>query len=658
MSIEKMSYMTIAGVEHDLHEVIETCYDSDSFNLVTEKSAQIFKNPARNENNPYGSLISEINRIANGLGIKIEKKKPKLNEDQKIREYLDTLGKKFDEITLRKTSFKDAIEQHENIHKHIKHLAGLEVDFKDIFDCKMIAIRFGRIPTDSLPKLEYYDNKSFVYINFDSDEFWSWGVFFTSKAKKQVADRIFDSLYFERTIIPDYLKGNASDSIKLLEKMLSEEREKLEKAEDELSNLVKNNSKKLSECYAFVRKLAIIHEIKKTAVFIGKTFYISGYVPTRREKAFIELFDKFPETAATVQDKDSENEIETQEPPVLLRNNKVLKPFESFVKMYGLPSYGGIDPTGYFAISYIILYGIMFGDLGQGLVIAFLGFLLKNKFGLAPIMMRIGFSSAFFGIIYGSVFGIETIITPFFHHEKVYEFLGYSSPPENIFQIANILLIFALFIGAFLILVTMIINIGVSIKRKSWGQAFFSANGVAGFVFYLSVIAFAGLQFGMGIKIATPLFIVACIVLPLVIIFLREPLTKLISHKTAPVNFLEEDEEKQSAGGFIGMGFIEMFEMALTYLSNTMSFLRVGGFILSHAGMMLVVAQFGGMNSPDPKVGVGTIIAYVIGNAVVIFIEGFLVGIQVLRLEFYEIFSRFYITGGREFIPLGNDFEI
>lgn len=653
-----MSYMTIAGVQCDLHEVIATCYDSESFNLVTEKSAQIFKNPARNESNPHGSLISEINRIANGLDIKIEKKKAKPNDDEKVRNYISELGKKFDEITLRKDSFKDAIQQHENIYKHIKHLAGLEVDFEDMFDCKMIAIRFGRIPTDSLPKFEYYDNKGFVYINFDSDEFWSWGVYFTSKAKKQVIDRIFESLYFERTMIPDYLKGNANDSIKYLEKMLSEEKEKLHKADEELQSLIKNNSKKLSECYAFVRKLAIIYEIKKSAIFIGKTFYISGYVPTRREKAFIRLFDKFPETAVTVQDKDSENEVETQEsPPVLLRNNKILKPFESFVKMYGLPSYDGIDPTGYFAISYIVLYGIMFGDLGQGLVIAMLGFLLKNKFGLAPIMMRIGFSSAFFGMIYGSVFGIETIITPFFHHEKVYEFLGYSSPPENIFQIANILLIFALFIGAFLILVTMVVNISISIKRKSWGQAFFSANGVAGFIFYASVIAFAGLQFGMGIKIATPLFVIGCIVLPLVIIFLREPLTKLVSRKAVAVNFLEE-EEKQSAGAFIGMGFIEMFEMALTYLSNTMSFLRVGGFILSHAGMMLVVAQFGGMNAPDAKVGVGTIIAYVIGNAVVIFIEGFLVGIQVLRLEFYEIFSRFYITGGREFVPLGNDFEI
>ena len=465
------------------------------------------------------------------------------------------------------------------------------------------------------------------------------GVFFTSKAKKQVTDSVFDSLYFERTHIPEFLKGNASDSINLLQKMLAEEREKLASAQNKLKELTIQNKTKLADAYALLRKMAITHEISDAAEIIGKSYYLSGYVPTRKLNWFINKFDKLEETVVTMQAQNNENEpspeAEENSPPVLLKNNRVIKPFEMFVNMYGLPSYDGIDPTGYFAISYILLYGIMFGDLGQGLVIALLGFILKDKFPLAPIMSRIGFSSAFFGIIYGSVFGFETIITPFFHHEVIYKFLGYDSPPENLFQIANVLIIFALFIGVFLILTTMAVNIGVSIKRKSWGNAFFGANGLAGFILYASIIALAGLQLGLGIKVASPLYIILLIILPLVVIFMREPLTKLV---TKEKNF---DEEKQSVGSFIGMGFIEMFEVGLTYLSNTMSFLRVGGFILSHAGMMLVVAQFGGMNAPDPKIGVGTIIAYVLGNAIVIFIEGFLVGIQVLRLEFYEIFSRF-----------------
>ncbi len=653
-----MSFVTIAGPTKDLDKALCISYDTQAFNLVSDKEGMINKNPVRNDNNPYGKLISEALRISEGLNLKIERKykNPKISDIGSTEEYINNLGKTYDSVTEKIAQNKDFITEHENIHKLIKHLAGLEVDFEDIFKCKMISIRFGRMPVDSVPKLEYYSKKDFVYISFDEDEDWSWGVYFTSKAKKQVTDSVFDSLYFERTHIPEFLKGNASDSINLLQKMLAEEREKLASAQNKLKELTIQNKTKLADAYALLRKMAITHEISDAAEIIGKSYYLSGYVPTRKLNWFINKFDKLEETVVTMQAQNNENEpspeAEENSPPVLLKNNRVIKPFEMFVNMYGLPSYDGIDPTGYFAISYILLYGIMFGDLGQGLVIALLGFILKDKFPLAPIMSRIGFSSAFFGIIYGSVFGFETIITPFFHHEVIYKFLGYDSPPENLFQIANVLIIFALFIGVFLILTTMAVNIGVSIKRKSWGNAFFGANGLAGFILYASIIALAGLQLGLGIKVASPLYIILLIILPLVVIFMREPLTKLV---TKEKNF---DEEKQSVGSFIGMGFIEMFEVGLTYLSNTMSFLRVGGFILSHAGMMLVVAQFGGMNAPDPKIGVGTIIAYVLGNAIVIFIEGFLVGIQVLRLEFYEIFSRFYVAGGKQFIPLGNDFEI
>lgn len=105
------------------------------------------------------------------------------------------------------------------------------------------------------------------------------------------------------------------------------------------------------------------------------------------------------------------------------------------------------------------------------------------------------------------------------------------------------------------------------------------------------------------------------------------------------------------------MGFLEMFESAISYLSNTVSFLRVGGFVLSHAGMMLVVAQLAGMRNEGATFGFGALIAYIIGNAIVIGIEGFLVSIQGLRLEFYEIFSRFYDGSGRPFEPLSIEFN-
>ena len=114
---------------------------------------------------------------------------------------------------------------------------------------------------------------------------------------------------------------------------------------------------------------------------------------------------------------------------------------------------------------------------------------------------------------------------------------------------------------------------------------------------------------------------------------------------------LSEDEEKMTVGNFIVENFFEMFEFLLSYVSNTMSFLRVGGFVLSHAGMMLVVMTLMEMCSAAAQPFV-----LVLGNLFVMVMEGMIVAIQIIRLEFYEIFSRFYEGGGKPFEPVGVKF--
>jgi V/A-type H+-transporting ATPase subunit I len=114
--------------------------------------------------------------------------------------------------------------------------------------------------------------------------------------------------------------------------------------------------------------------------------------------------------------------------------------------------------------------------------------------------------------------------------------------------------------------------------------------------------------------------------------------------------------EKKSVGNFIMENFIELFENLLNYFANTMSFLRVGGFVLAHAGLMMVVGILAGM--AGKPLSVGWLIVEILGNLFVIGMEGFLVGIQALRLEFYEMFGRFYEPGGKPFTPITADVNI
>src|SRR5699024_3541153 len=103
----------------------------------------------------------------------------------------------------------------------------------------------------------------------------------------------------------------------------------------------------------------------------------------------------------------------------------------------------------------------------------------------------------------------------------------------------------------------------------------------------------------------------------------------------------------EGVGGYLSVELFELFEVVLSFFSNTMSFLRVGGFVLSHAGMMAVVFTLSEMvgSAASPVV-------IVVGNLFVMGMEGLIVGIQVLRLEFYELFSRYFDGDGVPFTPV------
>jgi len=209
-------------------------------------------------------------------------------------------------------------------------------------------------------------------------------------------------------------------------------------------------------------------------------------------------------------------------------------------------------------------------------------------------------------------------------------------------EVVNYLIYATIGIGAVLVSIAMLLNIYTKLKQGMYGDALFGQNGVAGLVFYVSVIAGAvGMLTGLYSVMTTP-YIICLIVIPLLLIFLREPLGELIEGK--------EHWLPEKPGEFLMQNFFELFEVLLSYVSNTVSFLRVGAFILVHYGMMTVVFTLAEMS---PEWSFGYIAVVIIGNGIVIALEGLLVGIQALRLEFYEMFSRFYSGSGRAFTPSG-----
>ena len=248
-----------------------------------------------------------------------------------------------------------------------------------------------------------------------------------------------------------------------------------------------------------------------------------------------------------------------------------------------------------------------------------------------------GISSAIFGVLFGSVFGFEEALNPFWGwvHEKTGIPLM-EGKLLDVNEISTELIYAAIGIGVVLVLVAILLNIYTKCKQHKYGNALFSQNGVAGFLFYgATVFGLIGQMF-LGLKLLTLPYVVGLIVIPAVLIFFNEPLSELIAGK--------KDWFPEKIGDFLMQNVFEMLEVVLSYVSNTVSFLRVGAFILVHAGMMTVVFTLAEMIG-----GAGYWITVVIGNIIIMALEGLLVGIQALRLEFYEMFSRFFTGEGRPF---------
>ena len=326
-----------------------------------------------------------------------------------------------------------------------------------------------------------------------------------------------------------------------------------------------------------------------------------------------------------------------RQPPVKLKNNSFARPFEMFITMYGLPGYGDLDPTGFVAVTYALLFGIMFGDVGQGVLLGLIAYFVMWKImhmELGRVVARCSVFSVIFGFLYGSVFGYEHVLDPMFHAlgfaEKPLEVLA----PEGI----NNILIASVVAGVLIIVSAIVTGIISNLRKHIIAKTIFSVNGVSGLVFYVSLIALLLPMLGMELPfVGSVPYLILCIAVPFFLMYFAEPLSALCAG----------EKPEGSVGDILLNGFFEMFDTVLSFASNTMSFLRVGGFVLVHAGMMTVVFTLANMTG-----GVFYVLIVAVGNVFVMALEALFVGIQVLRLEFYEIFSRFFDANGVPFAPL------
>lgn len=636
-----MKFLSITGPKDDIDRIIDTHlskYDIQFENAFTEIKGS-YGLHTYTEKNPYKAELDHAQVLMSSFDHIDIPESSALSGDG-AKEIVKKLGKKVDALQQIKEATEKELSELQTKFEQIGHFIGLRYDVNTIFQFKFIKFRFGHITRENFIKLKefIYDDIDSIFYKCKEVDGEVWGVYFVPESIADKMDAIYASLHFERLFLPEGFDGTPIEAANKLQAQIDERRKKIQGIDDEIEQLLQDKKEDLASAYAQLQKLNLNFNVRKLAACTKKgtrEFYIlCGWMTQSAAKVLDKELANEPDTFCIVERNHTDV---VSKPPTKLQNNALFKPYEMFVEMYGMPAYEEIDPTPLIAISYSILFGFMFGDAGQGLVLL-LGGLLLGKFKhsrLASIIGRCGVFSIIFGLLFGSFFGFEDIIKPLW--------LRPTQAMMTLPMVGNLNTVFivSIALGMGIILLTMLLNVINRLRFKEPGEALFDTNGIAGMVFYAAAIVTIVL-FMSGHTLPGGVVLAIMFIIPLLVIFFKEPLSNIVE-KHAEIMPKEK-------GMFFVQGFFEMFEVLLSYFSNTLSFVRVGAFAVSHAAMMQVVLMLAGAES-----GHINWIVVVFGNIFVCGMEGLIVGIQVLRLEYYELFSRFYHGTGKAFLPYGKE---
>lgn len=639
MALSKMKLLTLIGMTDHLDEAITVLGESGVFHPddATEffsETDKFLPVASKNETSATLSKLKSIMAMAKIEPKIVDTDDCKLSADE-IEKVVDEIEKELGENLHEKEDIKLKIKDSLRKIEDSSHFVGLNLAMDEIEACEFIASDFGRLPKESFDKLSEFEDNEFVqFFPVSSDDKYYWGVYTAPIDRADEIDNIFSALYFEHVQVEGF-KGTPTDFISKQKAYIEELKQKSKEIDLSTESYLDNNKNNILKIYSKLCELSTLYSIRSYAYRYHSSFILAGWVPAENEKEIHEALNKIESIDINV--TDAKQEVK-HKPPVKLKNNFLARPFEYYTEMYGTPNYGEIDPSGFIALTYSLLFGIMFGDVGHGIILLFAAIIMDRLKGmpLGKLLIPCAISSTVFGFVFGSVFGFEHVLDPLYQklfglHEKPIEVMESHWTMTIIYS--------AVGIGVVLLIVAMGLNIYSSFKRKDIGNAIFGVNGICGLTFYTSLVVGLVCSMILGLKIMNFAYILFLIVVPLILVFLREPLSELVEGK--------KDWMPKSWGSFIVDNFFELFEVCLSYVTNTMSFLRVGAFVLVHAGMMQVVFVLASMFSST-----GYVITVILGNLLVAALEALLVGIQVLRLEYYEMFSRFYLGDGRPYKPV------
>jgi V/A-type H+-transporting ATPase subunit I len=516
----------------------------------------------------------------------------------------------------------------------LQPLVGLDVDLGSLRDLRYTFVMLGQMPLANIERLQSsLEHTPHVLTVLQREERLATVVLFGLQLDAEILLRATRSAYLNPLTPPENYRGTPAEALKALQAGIERTERHIEEQEEVIAHLREIRIRHLRLLLWRLRASRTLVEAISNYGRLHYTYVISGWVPDSQLARFQEEITAIsPQTMIEVGPPRPEDEGRV--PVVQPSGPFLLEAFQGLVTNYGYPRYGEMDPTPLLAFTFPLIFGIMFGDVGHGLLLALLGWLLASRkvpalesfASLGPIIAACGVASMLFGFLYGSIFGFEELLEPL-----------WLQPLENITDV----LLATVFVGVGILSLGMVYNVINAALARQWGDLLFDHHGVTGLIFYWSLLGLAASVFAGPLPLSRDLLLVVVLLSGLTLTF-SGILERLIEGQRPLV--------EEGLFTYLMQALFELFETLISFLSNTLSYVRMGAFAVAHGALSVVVFILAELVSPGEGVGYWIVVA--LGNLFVIGFEGMIVSIQTLRLEYYEFFSKFFSGSGEYRAPL------
>ncbi|MCH5293581.1 MAG: ATPase [Treponema sp.] len=658
----EMKFLELIVLKDDISPVVEYIGKKRNFQFVTKRNASASASKSKGDSDlknfsADAELFSELKSAC--LELQLDTSEIKLEEcsspNDAERAEASHIISAFRDLKARNESANEDFVRITDARKEALSFANLNVPYSDLEHLSFLSMKIGRIVPSNFDVIR--DSLSGVAEVIALGDDKSRILIASSKKARFAVDTELKKYGFTPVEIPENFTGIPADVLEGLNKELSETRERLDELVVQRMNFIDTHKDKLLRLLGDFSLSVQVDVVAQSLESTELVYRITGWIHTADIPAYMKDLDALTEGRIVIRQYDVHEVMDVmsgkEQVPVKLHHGRFVKSFERMVFSYGAPIYGTIDPTPFVAIFFTVLFGIMFADLGQGLAFVLLGVLMAqnvvkvgnwNKF--APIFIAIGLSSSIMGLLTGEFFGTERVLEPFAHwvtglfgtpRAPILHLMP-SDDPKSIYVMFGVFGV-AVAIGFVINTCGLAINIINNFIRKNYAHALFGKNGLAGAVFFWYVVALVLRIVLVHHKIAVYDIVIICVAL--FFAAFASPFERAMS-KEKPIF-------ENGFGAYIISSVVELIEVFSGYLSNTVSFVRVGAFALSHAVLNFTILTLtnmcGGVASP------GGIIVLILGNVLIIVLEGMIVAIQVIRLQYYEFFSKFFHENGKEFKP-------